>query len=189
MAYTTTDLVADALGLDSSDTSRDAAIAAAVAAAEKMIDKHCGRTFNLDSTATARTYPGPCDGELVTDDIGSTTGLVVETGYRGSLTWTATTDYEVYPLNALAKGQAITGISAAGSLGGIQARVRVTAKWGWPSVPDEVKQAALLTAIRLFKRKDSPEGVLGSNEFGTVRVSRLDPDVQALLAHYVLPGF
>jgi hypothetical protein len=64
-------------------------------------------------------------------------------------------------------------------------RVRVTARWGWPSVPDGVAQAAALLAARLYRRKDSPEGVLGSSEWGAVRVARFDPDVEGLIAPYI----
>jgi hypothetical protein len=67
-------------------------------------------------------------------------------------------------------------------------RVRVTAKWGWPAVPDTVVQATLIQASRLYRRKDSPEGVLGSAEWGTVRLGRVDPDVYALIQQLILPG-
>jgi hypothetical protein len=52
-----------------------------------------------------------------------------------------------------------------------------------------IREATLIQALRLYKRKDSPEGVLGSAEWGTVRVSRLDPDVAKLVESLVLPGF
>ncbi|MDX2921298.1 hypothetical protein PV370_25695, partial [Streptomyces sp. NE06-03C] len=75
------------------------------------------------------------------------------------------------------------------SHGVVGAGVQVTARWGWPAVPDEIVQATLIQAARLYKRKDSPEGVTGSAEWGVVRLSRRDPDVWALIEHYVLPGF
>jgi hypothetical protein len=43
--------------------------------------------------------------------------------------------------------------------------------------------------MRLFRRKDSPEGVTGSAEWGVVRLSRRDPDVWVLIEPYILPGF
>ena len=36
----------------------------------------------------------------------------------------------------------------------LRARVKVTAKWGWPTVPWQVKQAAQILAIDHFKSKD-----------------------------------
>ena len=64
--------------------------------------------------------------------------------------------------------------------------VQVTAAWGWSAIPDEVKQAALIKAGALFRRKDSLEGILGGfQEFGAIRVgSREDRDVVALLKYY-----
>jgi hypothetical protein len=67
-------------------------------------------------------------------------------------------------------------------------KVQVTAAWGWPSVPDEIGEAALLQAARLFARRTSPEGVSGNAEWGIARVSRLDPDVRELIKDFRLPG-
>ncbi|MFI7707610.1 phage head-tail connector protein [Nonomuraea sp. NPDC049480] len=177
------------------DNDRDALLNNALAAASRAIDKKTGRRFWLDPSAVQRTFSPRGRvvrderGELLLiDDIGSATGLVVETGSGSS--WTAVTGYETQPDNALLDSQAITGLLlAAGTWGTITTRVRITARWGWPSVPDEIEQATLLQAGRLFKRKDSPEGVAGSAEWGLVRVPNLDPDVRALIEPYMLPGF
>lgn len=45
----------------------------------------------------------------------------------------------------------------------------------WPS---PVTDAALLQAARLVKRRASPEGVAGMGDFGPVRVSTMDPDIE-----------
>lgn len=181
-----------ALGVNN-DTSRDDLILAACQSASRFIDDVCGRRFYADATATARTYRlrarvYRCDeGEaLLVDDIASTSGLIVEIG-SGS-TYTAVTDYETAPDNALARGQAITELIRTGSSWRYSAlsRVRITARWGWPAVPDAIAEAAKLQAARLFRRKDSPEGVLASAEWGAVRMTRMDPDVEALVRPYVL---
>jgi hypothetical protein len=39
--------------------------------------------------------------------------------------------------------------------------------------------------MRQFKRYDSPLGVAGFGDIGVMRVSRVDPDVAALLEPYV----
>jgi hypothetical protein len=49
-------------------------------------------------------------------------------------------------------------------------------------------QATLIQAARLYRRKDSPEGVTGSAEWGVVRLPRIDPDVSALIKDLTLPG-
>lgn len=184
------------LNIETSDTTRDTLLSQALAAASRGIDRDVGRRFWLDPSVVQRTF-NPlgrtvCDagGErLLVNDIGSTTGLVVETGPAAG-PWTAVTDYETAPDNALLDGRPVTALlRTSGTWGSGTTRVRVTASWGWPAVPDEVLQATLIQAARLYRRKDSPEGVTGSAEWGVVRLSRVDPDVYALVRHFVLPGF
>lgn len=187
------------LRIDPTDTSQDTLLNKALTSASRAIDRATGRRFWLDPVATTRTYNPrgriACndDGEtFLVDDIGSITGLVVETGPAGG-PWTAVTGYETTPDNALADGVAITGLLRPRGVWawrtGSTTRLRVTARHGWPTVPDDVAQAALLQASRLFKRKDSPEGVMGSAEWGVVRLSRRDPDVWNLIEPFVLAGF
>ncbi len=191
-SYTTTLLVKKALG-KITDDDRDELIEDAVESASRMIDDRCGRHFYLDATATARTYQLASRSYLaasgyavVIDDIGSDDGLVVETG--SGATWATLDAYLPAPDNALARGRPINTLTAVESWGGATA-VRVTARWGWPAVPRSVQKAALLLALRLYRRKDSPQGVITSPDWGAVRVSRIDPDVEALIASYVIPGF
>jgi hypothetical protein len=129
------------------------------------------------------------DGELLlVDDIGSLTGLTVETGSGAS--FSAVTDYETSPDNALADGEPITGLRlVSGSWGTATNRVRITAQFGWPAVPADIHQAALIQASRLAKRKGSPEGIIGSAEWGVRNLSRRDPDVWNLVEPYIVPGF
>jgi hypothetical protein len=192
--YVTFDNFYLAVGMDSTDATRDPLIASAISAASRMIDNETGRSFTLDESVSQRTYtPSPCDDLLIVDDIGDLTGLVVESGYFGSDSWqtlTNSTDFEVSPINAISKGKPVTSLVRPIGWGySPLGRVRVTAKWGWPSIPDEVVQACLIQAVRLFKRKDSPEGVLGATDFGFTRVSKMDPDVMNLISHLVIPGF
>ena len=61
-------------------------------------------------------------------------------------------------------------------------RVSVTAKWGWANVPDEVKLATILKAVRLYRRKFSPDGAAGGFTLPVIKVTtREDPDVAMLL--------
>ncbi|MFI8278527.1 phage gp6-like head-tail connector protein [Streptomyces sp. NPDC085929] len=182
------------LGLDDANDTRDVLLQQALTAASRSIDRATGRRFWLDGTVVQRVYRPQGrtviedDGTvLIVDDIGDTTGLLVETGSGSS--WSAVTHWEAVPDNALALGRPITGLLRLGGWVYGLNRVRVTAKFGWPAVPDEIVQATLIQANRLFKRKDSPEGVTGSAEWGVVRLSRRDPDVWNLIEPYVLPGF
>lgn len=46
---------------------------------------------------------------------------------------------------------------------------------------DTQELAIILQSARLWKRRDTPEGVIAFDELGAVRVSRLDPDVDMML--------
>lgn len=175
---------------------RDEELQARLNAAARGFDEDTGRRaggYELDSTATARYYPVAsrvvCDRgtgryKLMVDEIGTLTGLVVEVG--GDSTWTAVTDYRVEPRNAIADREPATALSRAGGWGSDE--VRVTARWGWPVLPDRVVEAVLIAAHRLYGRKDSPDGTKGAGELGIVRIARSDPDYDKIVARYALPG-
>lgn len=191
--YIDLETVKDALGKQTAD-DRDDLIRKAIKAASSLIDQHCGRTFSTDFAATARTFRAAgrttCDGldqVLQVDDIANTTGLAVATGTPGS--WTTVTGWEAGPDNADAYGRPFTEIRGpAGWLTSLT-RIQVTARWGWPDVPAEIAQAALLLTSRLYRRKDSPSGVLGNSEWGLARISRTDPDIDALISPLAIPVF
>ena len=169
----------------------------AIDSAEQSIDDLCGRKFTADGSASARTYraqPYIC----VTDDISTLTSLTVKTDTSGDgsfdTTW-ASTDYQAEPLNNLLKTtpRSVNNLRAVGSYtfpvyGDGLASVEVTADWGWPAVPDSIKQSALMLASRLYGRKASPMGVIGVGDFGPVRISRSDPDIAHLLMDYRRAG-
>ncbi|HEY5833593.1 phage gp6-like head-tail connector protein [Streptomyces sp.] len=192
--YGTLATLRERMNIPTSDTTRDALLTSALAAASRGIDRTTSRRFWLDETPVTRTFRlrdrvvREDDGDLfLTDDIGSTTGLLVETG--GGASWSTVTGYETSPDNALADGQPITGLlRVLGTWGTATTRVRVTARWGWPAVPDDITEAALIQAGRLYKRKDSPEGLMGG-DWGAIRLSRRDPDVWTLIEPFILPGF
>lgn len=190
------DLATVKLALGVTDTGRDTLIQNAIDAACALIDDQTGRTFGLDVSATAREYRVlgrvVCDrdGEaLIVDDIGDEAGLLVEVG--DGTTWT-TLDagtYDIEPDNAIAHNRPVTRLRYVYGWWTGYRKARITARWGWPATPAEIAQAAQIQAERLYRRKDSPEGVAGSSDWGLVRVPNVDPDVRALLAPFMLPGF
>ncbi|MFJ1664803.1 hypothetical protein ACIOK4_00150 [Streptomyces bottropensis] len=182
--------------MGATDSDRDSLFADKLSAACRSIDDTTGRRFYLDPTASARIF-NPTrrlvqdeDGwHLLVPDIGDPSGLVVEVGRTGA--WTdVTSRVEVEPTDAIAEQNAVTSLLMVGGTwpvgGGM--RARVTTRWGWPVVKPQISEASLLLGARLVKRKDSPEGVLGSSEWGVIRLSRTDPDVYALIQRYILPG-
>lgn len=185
------------------DSTRDTLLTLNLSAASRLIDSACSRRFYADSVVSDRFYTPErreawyaSGGSILTDDISSISGLAVAEGYQGfagtpAPAWTdVTNDCALQPDNALALGRPITSLRRSiGFLVDPYIQVRVTAKWGWPAVPDEITMATLIQAARLFRRKDSPEGVLGNSEWGALRVSRVDPDVAALIGPYIVAGF
>lgn len=163
----------------------------AVKGASRGIDRWCGQRFWVDTAVVARYYtPQTCDSVKV-DPISTTSGLIVQTDTGGDGTYATTltinTDFLLQPVNAAADSQPYTSIwlpttTFPTSFG--RATVKVTAKFGWATVPDDIHAAALLLARDLFKEmKDSPFGVAGTAEFGVMRI-RQNATAQRLLAPY-----
>jgi hypothetical protein len=179
------------------DTVDDDMIAVALSAASRMIDNYCHRRFWLDPAATIRYFDGAHCRSIWVDDIGSSTDLAVAVDPSDSgaysEAWTVATHYRLLPRNAAADGRPWTQIETVTGGGksfpDYAGSVRVTARFGWPAVPDEVKQATLIQAGRLWRRKDSPYGVAGVAELGSEMrlLAKLDPDVQVLVNPYWLP--
>lgn len=190
--YTDLPTVKAALGKTTAD-DRDELIESAIRAACRWIDRRTGRRFYADETLTARTFPvvgqmlyRDREQVILVDDIADDLGMTIASGSVGA--WTSIpSGWGIGPDNALAHGRAATELY--GPVGWIPSsgRLQVTARWGWPAVPDEIAEAAKLLAARLYRRKDSPQGVVGSAEWGSVRVSRTDPDVEALISSFVIP--
>lgn len=188
--YCTVQQVRDELS-DSGSQLSTALLEKAVSATSRGIDRWTGRRFWRDAEPSTRTYrPRSCELARV-DDVSTTAGLVVETstvaGWSSGTAWTLGTDFELRPENADADGGAYAWwqIAAVGArafpVGYRYTTLRVTARWGWSDVPDEVNAAAVLRAVAIFKRKEAPYGVADFGEFGPVRITRTDPDVMDLL--------
>ena len=63
----------------------------------------------------------------------------------------------------------------------VRARNIMDGHWEHP----DVQEAVILEASRLYKRRQSPEGVAGWGDLGVVRIMGRDPDVEALLAPHL----
>jgi hypothetical protein len=131
---------------------------------------------------------------LTVDDFGSTTGLILalDTGGDGTYETTLTfnTDYVVEPFNAIAIGKPYTQITLVGGqllpwlLPNLRPSVQLTAKWGFPTVPEDISQACLILTADMYKRKDSVGGNLGMSELGAIRMSPLGRDIAAMTRAY-----
>lgn len=176
-----------------SDTVDDTLLEARITEASRVIDQHCDRRFYADANATARTYVAVDNELLFVDDISTTTGLVIKTDSAGDGTYATTltaSQYQLEPLNCVAKGDPIRFIRTIGTVfptAQAPAGVQVTAKWGWPAIPSPITSACILLAGRLVKRGDSLLGVAGFGDLGAITVRTIDPDVERMLRPYRNP--
>ncbi len=175
------------------DAVEDTLLEQIIESASRSIDRIANRRFYLDSTASARTYRPIGNLRVITDDIGSTSGLILKTDPDANgnyqTTFTLNTDYIVEPTNALAKNRPVNYLTIVGPTAmslpvNYWPQVQVTARWGWPSVPDDIEQATYILSADLYKRKDSIGGVLGLSELGAIRMSPLGRDIAAMVRAY-----
>lgn len=177
--------------LSISDTTDDTTLGLILSGVCRAIDGHCGQSFYRDSAASIRYYTAVDKRTVFVDPLVSVTTLATDSDIDRtySTTWAAT-DYDLMPANAASTDRPYTWIEQAPdgdynfptrSLG-----VKLTAVYGWPAVPSDVAEAALLWAERLFKRKDAPFGIASFIEAGEMRlIKEMDPDVQTLLKPFV----
>lgn len=156
-------------------------------AASKAVDSYTGRTFTVPEAATTRTYRAMRDGLEVDDldDIAKVDdlALAVDSSFSGSYSTLDAADWVADVDNLTGMVRSLRAVSRF-PYHSVRRTVQVTAWFGWPDTPPDVKRAAMLWAIRLVNRRSSPTGVVGFGEFGGVRLSTIDPDVKALLAPY-----
>jgi hypothetical protein len=185
--------------LSISDSTDNDLLEDLIESASRSIDRIANRRFYLDSSASARKYRAYSDIFVYTDDIGSTTGLVVAIDTNGNGTYSTTltldTDFILDPLTAASLNRPYTQLTMVSNTqtwpifpgltqNGLRPGVQVTAKWGWPSVPSDINMACLILAADLYKRKDAPGGILGLGDLGAVRMSPIGRDVTAIVRAY-----
>lgn len=190
MAYATLAELKVFIGIP--DTVDDATLQVALDASQEQVDAFTGRRFSPDGSAVVRYYGAINNQTVHIDPLATTTDLAVAVDQDGDGTFEDTfvldVDYRLAPFNAPATAKPWTSmrVITGNTFPEGNRRVRVTARWGFSAVPSSVKQATLIQASRLWKRKDSPFGVAGSPEMGNELrlLAALDPDVQALLRPY-----
>ena len=190
--YVTLTLVKKALRI--TDEIDDDILELSIEAASREIDGYCERVF-YQATETRVFIPRDSFTCEIDDLVTLTSLKTSSTGDSFDVTWAAG-DYQLEPLNGQAGGlvSPATRIRAIGdyvfptweprNVNNYEATVQVTGTWGWSAIPTAVEQAALLLTLRQYRRYDSPLGVAGFDEMGVVRVGRIDPDVQKLLAPF-----
>ena len=171
------------------DIQDDTALEAAILTASRMVDDYTGRFFYKDGTTgspVTRYYTAQDWWLCNIDDFVSLNEIATDDNFDQTYdTVWAVSDYMTEPVNNPRRGWPMNRLLAIGAYifpYNLPQSVRVKAVWGWSAVPAEIAMATKLQASRLFVRRQSPFGVAGTPEMGTIRLtSRLDPDVEALV--------
>lgn len=160
----------------------------AINAASRMIDSYCGWRFWQDATVVARTFEVHDQEELCLidmpggDGISTTTGLIVKLDNDADGTFETTltidVDFILCPRNAAARYPVwpyteieLTNTTRFPLEVNNRAGVQVTAKWGFPAVPDDVKAACLLVARDMYKEiKSAAFGIADFGGDGPLRI-------------------
>ena len=187
--YCTLNEVKASLRIPVSDTIDDDLLELAIESASRDIDQSTERQFF--PTETHRFYAPEDSIVCQIDDLTNLVSIKTSTAADGVYdeTWTSS-DYQLEPLNGIAGGMVVPfdSLRAVGDYywprSGLEVTVRVEGTFGFASAPIAIKQATVLLASRLFKRNDSPGGVMGFGDIGVVRVSKFDPDIERLINPY-----
>ena len=201
------------------DNYYDEFLALAISAASAQIDEHCDDKFWLDEVAAPMLFKPTSPQVIWTPSFASTEGTVIELDIDNDGVFERTLDaseWQPAPVNRrpgwpykrieTLGSVYLPGVwppfwqYAAGPYGEVynvegypqsrRARIRITARWGWPEVPWQVRQAAQILAVEAFKSKDmtggaaGTEGVTQRSGWGRragMGVSPFNPQAKALL--------
>ena len=175
-----------------SDQIDDALLNTAIDAASRWVDGWCGRTFTPASGTSVKDYvPSGRMEPLFVNDLTSVVSIKIDEDLDRTFSTTLNEiDFQLEPLNGSFGNEFPFYVIRPQEDGywptyANRATVRVEATFGWPEVPDAVREATILQASRLFTRLDSPLGIAGFGDMGAMRVSfKGDPDVAMLLSPY-----
>ena len=175
--------------LNITDSVDDTALETAITAASRMIDDYTERFFYVNGSVgspVTRYYTAVDPYTINIDDITTVSEVATDDNFDRTFgTVWSTTDYMVEPINNPIKSWPYNRVLAIGSYifpYQLPQSVRIKGVWGFSAIPAEVNMATLIQSSRIFGRRQSPFGIAGSPDLGTIRLfSRLDADVEVLL--------
>jgi hypothetical protein len=193
MSYATLAEFKSAIGIGTADTTDDTALQSVLDATDALIDLYTDRKQGFGTATETRYYTAQDYSYVLTDDLVSVTTLQTDDNGDGTYetTWTAGTDFVLAPGNANLDGWPYTEIDASVNWPrnfprGVYRGVKVVGVFGWPAVPNAVKQAAIIQAGAVWSSRTSPFGVIGSQDLGGIlrQARALHPEAQVLLEAY-----
>ena len=156
-------------GAVGTDTSDDSVIEILIEAASRYFDRETGERFF--QTADEVRYYTPKDSDIIEfDSLAEMTSLEVD--YYGLQSYSAITsiEYNLLPANAAALGNPYTCAEirthfTSSYFPKRRNAVKITGKWGWPAIPQDVKEAVLSIAQGLNSTRS------GQSSSGNVTVT------------------
>lgn len=153
--------------------------AAAILAAQDIIDNYTSRNFKADSTASAKLFNGNNTQALIIDDCVEVTKVEVGSNMWGDsfseqVNTGSTPQYYKLPANYAADKVPIRKIGLRNMIfiSG-HANHRITAKWGYSAtVPDDISMAATVLASGIYNQnRGENTGPIKSEKIGEYQVS------------------
>lgn len=179
---------------DEQNTDYDALYVWAIETASRQVDDERGDQFWRPDAPTVRTFRPESPRLLWVGDFATESGLIVRTDDSdngsydttwASLDYSAETDEGVRGMiRPFVKLVAVGG--RVWPTSGYRRSVQVTATWGWPEVPRQVKQATQILALDHFRSRDLTGGVAAFNDAGPVRVAAFNPIARKILSELKL---
>jgi len=158
-------------GSSSTDANDDTAIEDILEMSSRYIDQQTRRRFWYNTVDETRYYT-PQDHEILFVDDLSAAPTSLRMDLDGERTYTTTmdsTDYDLEPSNALLNGQPYTWLElaplAAETFPTIRKGVQIIGKFGFPSVPDEIKSACLGISLNVYQNRS------GQSSAGNITVT------------------
>ena len=159
-------------GAPGTDSSDDSVIEDTLEATSRLIDQVCNRRFYTTSDDETRYYTPECGEILFIDDLSAApTTIKTDTTYdRSYATTLSSSDLDLEPFNALAKGWPYTWVEiaphAANHFTEGKKSVQIVGKFGFPAVPDDIKGVCLATALNMYQSRT------GQSSQGNVTVTQ-----------------
>jgi hypothetical protein len=174
------------------DSVDDTLLENAIEGASRRIDGYCGRFF-FQTTKTVTTNPYNEYVVYFPQEVATTAGLVIKGDTNGdgtyATTYTLNSDFFLEPMDAAILGRPYRKVTMRGGatfplfFRPAPPTIEITATFGWPAIPDDVREACVLLSMRQFARLNAALGVVGFADMA-ITVRSVDPDVRDLLNPY-----
>ena len=151
-------------GTTSTDAADDAVIEDIIEQSSRHIEEQTGRRFWKNSSDETRYYRPKNSFRLEIDDLSAapTSVSVDYDALRTTYTALATTDYDLLPDNAALDGKPYTMLELTFNTTAYfptnQRGVKIVGKFGWPSVPDNIKSDCLAIAHNIWMARSGQVG-------------------------------